>query len=83
MAQSGTYSVEEPYRVATSCTPSDSTVLSPTDAIWVNVAGDVAVTMANGSNQTFTMAASSGLNISVTKVLSTGTTATGIKLMYR
>jgi hypothetical protein len=29
------------------------------------------------------MAASSGLNISVTKVLSTGTTATGIKLMYR
>ena len=83
MARNGTYTIEEPYRQAESITASDSTEIAPTDAIWVNGGGDVAVTMANGSNQTFTLAASQGLNISVIKVLSTGTTATGIKALYR
>lgn len=83
MAAYGSYAREEPYRTATAVTASDSTTFDPTDAIWVNGAGDVAVTMANGSAATFTLAASSGLNISVTQVLATGTTATGIKRLYR
>lgn len=82
MARNGTYTIEEPYRQAVSVTPSDTTVLAPTDAIWVNGGGDVVVTMANGSDNTFTLAASQGLNISVTKVKA-ASTATGIKALYR
>jgi len=83
MAQKGIYTVEEPYRIATAVAPSDATTYSPTDAIFVNAAGTVTVTMANGSNVAFTLAASQGLNISVTKVLDTGTDQTSVILLYR
>jgi len=65
---------------ALAVTPSDSTVLPTTRGLWVGVAGNVAVTMADdGNNITFVgVLAGSILPIQVTQVLATGTTATNI-----
>lgn len=61
-------------------TKSDTTVLPTTRGLYVGGAGDVAVTMAEDQNNvTFTaVPAGSILPVQVTKVLSTGTTATAI-----
>lgn len=64
-------------------TKSDATILPPTRAIYVGGAGDVAVTMADGTTGTFSaVVAGSVLPIQVTQVLSTGTTATLILALY-
>lgn len=76
----------QPYSKALAVTPSDSTALSygTTDAIYVGGAGNVAVLTANGDNVTLVnMLAGTGLEICVSKVLNTGTTATNIVALYR
>ena len=72
-----------PAEYAVAVTKSDSTVLNATRAIYIGGSGDVAVTMAGGGNVTFsTLAAGTILPVRVTKVLSTGTTATNIVALY-
>lgn len=62
---------------AVAVTKSDSTVLSTTRALYVGGAGDVAVTMRDGSVVTFSaVPAGTFLPLRVTKVMSTNTTAT-------
>jgi hypothetical protein len=60
-----------------SVTPSDSTVTNYR-AIWVNGAGDIALRDDQGNDETFTVIAGTLLPLQPTRVLSTGTTATGI-----
>ena len=68
---------------AAAVTTSDATVIPKTRALWVGVAGNVAVRMAgDGSLVTFTGAAVGILPVQVDKVLSTGTTATTILALY-
>ena len=72
-----------PAEYAVAVTKSDSTVLNATRALYIGGSGDVAVTMAGGGNVTFSaLAAGTILPIRVTKVLSTGTTATNIVALY-
>lgn len=64
-------------------TPSDTEYLPATKALFVSVAGDVAVEMLDGTQVTFTDLAASVLHpLSVQRVLETGTTATGIIAGY-
>lgn len=72
--------MRDPATKAATVTKSDSTVLAKTRAIWVGGAGNLAVLMAGDSSAvTITgVAAGSLLPISVTKVMSTNTTATNI-----
>ena len=70
---------------AFSVTPSDTTVFTtPTRRLWVGGAGNVVVLMnADSSSVTFnSVAAGTPLEISVVKVLATGTTATNIVALY-
>lgn len=68
---------------AKNVTPSDSTMLPATKAIYVSVSGDLAVEMLDGTAVTFTGIAASVFHpIGVRKVLATGTTATGIIAGY-
>ena len=69
---------------AAAITPSDSTVLpKQTRGIYVGGAGNVAVTMADGSTATFNAIAVGVVHLlSVTKVMATGTTATNIVALY-
>lgn len=65
-------------------TPSDSTILKPTRALWVGGAGDVAITMA-GDGSVLTLVgvpAGSILPVQATKVMSTNTSATNIVALY-
>lgn len=66
-------------------TPSDTTVLTqPTRGVWVGVGGNVAVLM-NGDTVPVTLLgvpAGTMLNISVVKVMATGTTASSIIGLY-
>lgn len=73
-----------PARQAEAATPSDITVLfTSTKGVWVGGAGDLAVTMHDGTSVTFPgVVAGSLLPISVTQVLATGTTATNIVVLY-
>lgn len=68
----------EPYETAVAVTKSDSTVLPQTRGLYVGVSGDVAVTMHGGGTATFKAAPVGILQVAVTQVLSTGTTATDI-----
>jgi hypothetical protein len=64
-------------------TASDSTVLTTTRAIFVGGAGNLAVVMSNGTTVTLTgVTAGSWLPLRVTKVKSTGTTATNIAALW-
>ena len=65
-------------------TPSNATTFSlATRWLWISGAGNVAVTMADGSTATFlAVPAASKLPLSVTQVRATGTTATGIVGAY-
>ena len=65
-------------------TPNDSTNLpgGVTRALLVGADGNVAVVYANGSEDTLFLAAGIVHPISVARVKSTGTTATGVKAGY-
>ena len=65
-------------------TPSDSTVLNPTRGLYVGTGGDVAVKMANQTTSVIfpDVLGGSILPIQVVKVLSTGTTASGMVALY-
>ena len=85
MAQSGGFSVQEPFRRATAVTKSDATTYAPPiDALYVGTAGDVAVRGLDGTN--FTMVACLAgtiYNVTCDRVLATGTTAANIVALYR
>lgn len=69
--------LNSPASNAVAVTKSDATVLTTTRALYIGGAGDVAVTMAGGGNVTFSaVPVGTLLPLRVTKVLSTGTTAT-------
>ena len=65
-------------------TKSDATVLSPTSGLMVNVAGDLALLFENSAASVIlTVLAGVVYEFRVTKVLSTGTDATGIFAFYQ
>lgn len=60
-------------------TPSDSTILKSVRGLYVGGAGNVAVTMPDGSTATFqSVPAGAILPVQATQVKATGTTATNI-----
>lgn len=64
-------------------TPSDSTVFAATRGVYVGVAGDVVVDGAKRGTQVTMKAAATGEHPwQVTRVYSTGTTATDIVALY-
>ena len=67
---------------AKAVTPSDSTDLRPTRALYVGGEGDIQVEMALGSVVTFSAVPVGILPIQVVKVYSTSTTATNILALY-
>lgn len=73
--------MSSPIKYSLPVTPSDTTVLAPTRAIYVGVAGNLAVTDYQG-NSTYVAAQIGWHPLEVTKVLSTGTTATNIRACY-
>jgi hypothetical protein len=56
--------------------------LGPFRAIWVNVAGNLKVTFQDGTTGTFTVASASRFEGRISRVWSTGTTATGLTGLY-
>lgn len=76
-------SVAEPYTGAANVTASDTTIIAATRAIVAAGTGDLAVVFPDSSTATFTeVVAGQIYPISVIKVMSTGTTATGIVALY-
>ncbi|MGI9486184.1 MAG: spike base protein, RCAP_Rcc01079 family [Geminicoccaceae bacterium] len=72
-----------PARSASSVTPNDSTVLERTKGVWVGGSGDMSVVMHNGNTVTFAgIVAGSLLPIAVSRIRSTGTTATAIVALF-
>lgn len=65
-------------------TPNDSTNLTKkADGLWVGTGGDVAVITLGGTTLTFTVPTGGVLPLQVTRVLATGTSASGIRgLVY-
>lgn len=65
-------------------TPSDSdgAVAPVCSALWVDVAGDLRLTFADGSVDTIVAPASTAIPFQVQKVWATGTTATGVHALY-
>lgn len=63
-------------------TPSNSTVIPTTRALYVGVGGSVAVTDINGSVTYANVLAGTVLPVQVSQVLSTGTTASSIVALY-
>ena len=74
--------VSDPAKYGQAVTPSDSTTLTPTRALYVGGTGDVAVVMADGVTLTFTAVPVGILPVQVVKVLATGTTATNIVALW-
>lgn len=77
-------SLSGPAASAVSVTPSDGGDLAqPSRALYVAAAGNLAVRMLTGEAATFaSVPAGSLLPIRVTRVLATGTTATGIVALF-
>jgi S1-C subfamily serine protease len=68
---------------AVAVTTSDSTVIARTRGIYVGGAGNIAVTMADGGDVTFTAIGVGTIHqIGVVKIKATGTTATNILALY-
>lgn len=68
-----------PAERASSVTPNDSTNFEPTRGIYAGASGDLHVLMANGDEATFVGLAAGVVHpLSVVRVYSTSTTATGI-----
>jgi hypothetical protein len=75
--------LSDPVTDGVAVTPSDSTVLTTTRAVFVGGAGNLAVVMASGNSLTLTgVTAGTVLPLRVTKVKSTGTTATNIAALW-
>lgn len=75
--------ITAPMSGVATVTPSDSAVIATTRGIMVSVAGDVAVQFENGTSATIASAIAGVVYpFAVTKVLSTGTAATGILALY-
>lgn len=75
--------LSSPALGAAAVTPSDSTDITTTRGVYVGGAGNLAVTMANGSTATFVgIPAGSILSIRVKRIHSTSTTATNIVALY-
>ncbi|MCM3703795.1 hypothetical protein [Paenibacillus macerans] len=81
--------VDESYQGGVVVTPSDTVNITfPIGtpygrSVYVDVAGDVSAVLADGSGMIFTnLAAGVFHKIGVIRINSTGTTATGIKVMY-
>jgi hypothetical protein len=73
-----------PFSRGAAVVPGDGTVIALTDALFVGGAGNLTVTMQDGSDLTLTgVTAGSVLPLAVTKVKVTGTTATSIAALYR
>jgi hypothetical protein len=73
------------FRSAEAVTPHDTndTVSGTTDALWVGGAGNLSVVMQGGQTVTFTgVPAGTQLDIHVSRVRGTGTTATSIVALY-
>lgn len=72
-----------PIDTGVAVTPSDSTVLGATRALWVGGAGNVAVTFYKGGTVTFVgVPAGTMLPVVVSQVMSTNTTATSILALF-
>lgn len=72
-----------PYAKGAAVVPGDGTVIPQTDALFVGGAGNLTVTMQDGTDLTLTgVTAGSVLRLAVTKVKATGTTATNIAALY-
>lgn len=67
---------------AAAVTPSDATIIPTTRALYVGVAGNIAVRHSNGDLATYSNVAAGVFPIQVDKVLSTNTTATTMIAMY-
>lgn len=78
----GSFSRQIAYTIAV--TPSDDTDLGlgPTRAVMVGADGDVAVNYPNGMSDTLYLIAGVVHPIQVSRIKSTGTTATSIKAAY-
>jgi len=80
------YRVQEVSYDGYAVTPSDANDLGngPANALYVAGAGNIAVNLAGGGTATLTgLAAGQILEIAASRVLATGTTATGIVALYR
>jgi hypothetical protein len=84
MADDNNFDVTFPASGMISVTPSDSINLTTeARAIYVGGAGNLAVIMKDGTTGTFTnVPAGYPLPIRATRILATGTTATGIIALY-
>jgi T5SS/PEP-CTERM-associated repeat protein len=67
---------------AATVTPSDSTIINTTRALWIGGTGNVALTFQDGSEVTLNAVPVGILDVRVTQVKSTGTTATDIVALY-
>lgn len=72
---------ETAYNIA-EVTKSDTTQLSGVRGLFVGGAGDVEVVAEGGGQATFTAVAGQIIPVRAVKVMSTGTTATGIVALY-
>jgi hypothetical protein len=66
------------FRGSETITASDSTDIIVTRGILVDVGGNVKLTFSNGDVDTLTLVAGMPYSFSVTRIWSTGTTATGL-----
>ena len=67
---------------AVAVTPSDSTVIPTTRALYIGVSGNIVVRMADGGQVTFANVPVGIFPIQVDRVLATSTTATNIVALY-
>lgn len=68
---------------AVAVTPNDANAINKTKALYIGGSGDLAVTMADGTNATFKgLLVGNVYHLSVTKVKATGTTATNVLALY-
>jgi len=74
--------VSDPVKFGTAVTPSNSTVLTPTRALYIGTTGDVSVLMMNDETILFKAVAVGILPVQVTKVFATNTTATNIVALW-
>lgn len=76
-------SISGPATKIAAVTPSDSADLNPPCvALAITTAGNVKVTAVDGGTETFAVTAGQILPVAVSRVWSTGTTATGIIALY-